>query len=251
MELKDKVAVITGAAGDIGLATVRRLVESGSSAMLIDIDQEALDDAVATVANDRIARCVVNVTNDADLERGARQTLERFGKVDILFVNAGIEQPHTPLVSLPESVFDRVVAVNLKGVFLTVKHFLPIMVDGGSIVITSSTAALMGLPAYAAYSASKAGLIGMMRSIALDAAPRGIRCNTIHPGPVRSRMIDRSAPQGANAAIEEWFEKLTASVRLGRLIEPEEVADLVMFLSGDRSRMITGQSIAIDGGSVI
>jgi NAD(P)-dependent dehydrogenase (short-subunit alcohol dehydrogenase family) len=251
MELKDKVAVVTGAAGDIGLAAVRRLVESGASTMLIDIDRQALADAVTTFARDQVAHCVVNVTCEADLEAGARETYARFGKVDILFVNAGVEQPHIPITSLPESAFDRVVAVNLKGVFLTIKHFLPIMAEGGSIIIMSSIAGLMGIPAYAAYSASKAGLIGMMRSIALDAAPRGIRCNTIHPGSVRSRMLDRSAHEVAGDSKEEWCRRVSAMAKLGRLVEPEEVADLVVFLGGDSSRMITGQSIAIDGGTII
>jgi NAD(P)-dependent dehydrogenase (short-subunit alcohol dehydrogenase family) len=143
-------------------------------------------------------------------------------------------------------------AVNVRGAFLTVKHFLAIMNDGGSIVLTSSIAALMGLPGLGAYSASKAALVGIMRSIAMDVAPRGIRCNTVHPGSVRSRMLERSAQEATGGKdTTEWYKRAAAMAKLGRLVEPEEIADLVEFLASDRSRMITGQSIAVDGGTLL
>jgi NAD(P)-dependent dehydrogenase (short-subunit alcohol dehydrogenase family) len=251
MQLKDKKAVITGAAGDIGLATMRAFLENGAAAMLVDIDAAALADAAAG-SGGQAAYVAADVTSEASVAAAARRTAERFGRIDIVFANAGVDQAHAPVIELEEGLFDRVTAVNVKGVFLTVKHFLPIMNDGGSIIITSSVAALMGLPSLAAYSASKAAVVGMMRPIAMEAAQRRIRCNTIHPGTVRSRMLHRSAEKlSPDGDTDAWYRRVTGMVPFNRLVEPTEIADLVAFLASDRSRMITGQSIAVDGGMVL
>ena len=251
MRLDKKRAVITGAAGDIGGATVRRFLAEGAQVGLLDRDADALarvrdglDPASLTITTD--------VADEASLATAAAAVRDTFGGgIDVLFVNAGVEQSHTLIADMATEAFERVVAVNLVGAFLTAKHFLPLMNEGGSVIFTSSTAALMPIPAYSAYSASKAGLIGLMRSASMDVAPRRIRCNTIHPGPVRSRMLERSAQEAAGGGdTADFYAAMTGIARMGRLVEPDEVAALVLFLASDESRMVTGQSIAVDGGII-
>ncbi|SEJ95428.1 NAD(P)-dependent dehydrogenase, short-chain alcohol dehydrogenase family [Sphingobium sp. AP50] len=249
MELEGKRVVITGAAGDIGGATARRCVEEGASVMLLDIDENAIAAAAAEHAS--LLHYRLDVTSSADVAAAAAAVQERMGMIDLLFLNAGIEQPHAPFIDLDEALFDRVMAVNVKGVFLMAKHFVPIMRDGGSIVITASIASLMGLPGNAAYSASKAAVAGMMRSIATDCAVRGIRCNTVHPGSVNSRMMARSAEAATGGGDTTLFyEQVSAMAKLGRMVEPVEIAEMVVFLGSDRARMVTGQSLVVDGGTV-
>ena len=251
MRLGTKRTVITGAAGDIGGATARRFLAEGAHVALLDRDanglarfRDALDPASLTITTD--------VSDEASLAAAAAEVRVAFGAgVDTLFVNAGTEQSHVALADMSREAFERVIAVNLVGAFLTAKHFLPLMNEGGSVIFTSSTAALMPIPAYSAYSASKAGLIGLMRSASLDVASRRIRCNTIHPGPVRSRMLERSAQEAASGGdTADFYGAMTGIARMGRLVEPEEVAALVLFLASDESRMVTGQSIAVDGGII-
>lgn len=251
MQLDRKTVAITGAAGDIGMATARALQSESARLAMIDISSEALEEAKQALGSTCLP-LVADVTREDDLARAAQEASAALGPIDILFVNAGIEQPHIPLPDLDKSIFDRVLAVNLTGAFLTVKHFLPVMSDGGSIILTSSIAGLMGIPAYSAYSASKGGLIALMRSLAVEAAPRRIRCNSIHPGTVRSRMIERTAQEATHGGDPaEWYAAVTSMAKLGRLVEPHEVAELVLFLASDRSQMITGQSIAVDGGMLV
>ncbi|WP_242128721.1 SDR family oxidoreductase [Sphingobium sp. Sx8-8] len=250
MRLEGKTAVITGAAGDIGGATTHRFVEEGARLALLDRDEgglTALGDALGAPAQAVRA----DVTDEDSIAAAARSVQSAYRTVDILFVNAGIEQSHTPLTDMTKEAFERVVAINLTGAFLTAKHFLPLVADNGSVIFTSSIAGLMPMPAYAAYSASKAGLIGLMRSASVDVAPRGIRCNTIQPGPVRSKMLTRSAEEATGGGnIEAFFTAMSGMARLNRLVKPVDVATLALFLASDESSMITGQSITVDGGIV-
>jgi NAD(P)-dependent dehydrogenase (short-subunit alcohol dehydrogenase family) len=249
LELEGKTVVITGAAGDIGGATARRCAEEGASVLLLDNSADAI--AAAAAENTSLSHHRLDVTSSADVATAAAIARESMGLVDLLFLNAGIEQPYAPLVDLDEALFDRIMAVNVKGVFLMAKHFVPIMRDGGSIVITSSIASLMGIPGNAAYSASKAAVAGMMRSIATDCAPRRIRCNTVHPGSVNSRMMARSAEAATGGGdTTQFYEEVSAMAKLGRMVEPAEIAEMVIFLGGDRSRMVTSQSLVVDGGTV-
>ena len=249
LELDGKTVVITGAAGDIGGATARRCAEEGASVMLFDIDADVI--AAAAAGHPSLFHQCVDVTSSSDVEAAAAAVSEKMGPVDLLFLNAGIEQPHAPVAELDEALFDRIMAVNVKGVFLMAKHFLPIMRDGGCIVITSSIASLMALPGNAAYSASKAAVAGMMRSIAADCAPRRIRCNSVHPGSVNSRMMARSAEAATGGGdTTQFFEQVSAMAKLGRMVEPVEIAEMVVFLGSDRARMVTSQSLVVDGGTV-
>lgn len=250
MRLEGKTAVITGAAGDIGGAAARRFATEGASVGLIDRDERGLADVGGTLDPAPLA-IPADVADEATVAAAAAAMRGTFGMIDVLFVNAGVEQSYTAIADMTKEAFERVVSVNLTGAFLTAKHFLPLMNDGGSVIFTSSTAALMPIPAYSAYSASKAGLIGLMRSASLDVAPRRIRCNTVHPGPVRSRMLERGAQEAAGGGdTAGFYAAMTGTARMGRLVEPDEVAALVLFLASDESRMITGQSIAVDGGII-
>jgi NAD(P)-dependent dehydrogenase (short-subunit alcohol dehydrogenase family) len=250
MRLEGKTAALTGAAGDIGRATARRFRDEGARIALIDRDEAGLAMLCEELGRGAVA-CAADVADEASVNRTAAQIRSAYGRIDILFVNAGVEQSHTPLVELGKDDFDHVLSVNLTGAFLTAKFMLPLMADGGSVIFTSSIAGMMGLPAYAAYCASKTGLVGLMRSASYDVAQRGVRCNTIHPGPVRSRMLARSAHEAtAGGDTAPWYAAMAGMARLGRLAEPSDVAALALFLASDESRMITGQSIAVDGGIV-
>lgn len=250
MRLVGKTAIITGAAGDIGGAAARRFAQEGARLVLIDRDENGLADCGSRLTSAPLM-LTADVTDEDALREAADAVRSLYGAVDIVFVNAGIEQAHTPLVDMEKAAFERVISVNLTGAFLTAKHFLPLVRDHGSIIFTSSLAALSAIPAYSAYSASKAGVIGLMRSAAADVGGRGVRCNTIHPGPVQSRMLERSAQTASRGeSTEGFYAAMSGMAKLGRLVEPDDVAALALFLASDESRMITGQSIAVDGGIV-
>lgn len=250
MRLKDKIAVITGAAGDIGTASARRFLEEGAQIALIDRDQDGLAATSKSLGGTPLL-IGADITDEAALAAAADTVASKFGKIDILFANAGIEHSFVSVTDMTKDTFERVIGVNLTGAFLTAKYFVPVIADDGSIIITSSIAGLIGYPAYSAYSASKAGLIGLMRSVSLDVASRRIRCNTIHPGPVRSKMLERSALEAtAGGDVEAWFSDMAKTARMGRLVAPADVAGLALFLASDESCMITGQSIVVDGGIV-
>jgi NAD(P)-dependent dehydrogenase (short-subunit alcohol dehydrogenase family) len=250
MRLQGKKAVITGGAGDIGTAAARRFAIEGAQLALVDRDEAGLA-ALANSLSPAPAFVAADVTNEEAMRSAAQTIHKEFGQIDILFVNAGIEQAHAAVTEMEKEAFERVLSVNLTGAFLTAKHFLPIVADHGSVIFTSSTAGLMAIPAYSAYSAAKTGLIGLMRSAALDVAPRRIRCNTIHPGPVRSKMLERSAQQATGGVdVDAWYTAMAGMARMGRLVEAADVANLALFLASDESSMISSQTIAVDGGIV-
>lgn len=247
-KLTNKTALITGGAGSIGLITAEKFIAEGAKVILVDLVEEALIKAVATLPEGKASYIVADVTKSSDVSNYAREALERIGKIDIFFNNAGIEGVVKPIEEYPEEVFDKVIAVNVKGAWLGCKYVLPIMNDGGSIIITSSGAGLRGSAGTSAYNTSKHAVVGTMRSVALEAAPRKIRVNSVHPSPVDNRMM-RSLEAGFNekdaAAAKALMEK---AIPLGRYAEPGEIADLVVFLASDDSKFITGTTHAIDGG---
>lgn len=250
MRLQDKKAVITGAAGDIGKAAARRFANEGARLAMIDRDENGLAELSGSLTPPP-PFVKTDVTNEDEVRIAAETVRNQLGQIDILFVNAGIEQSHAPVTDMDKDAFERVLSVNLTGAFLTVKHFLPIVADHGTVIFTSSIAGLMAIPAYSAYSAAKTGLIGLMRSVALDVAPRRIRCNTIHPGPVRSKMLERSAQQATGGVdVDAWYTAMAGMARMGRLVEAADVVNLALFLASDESSMISSQSIAVDGGVI-
>ncbi len=247
-KLENKVAIITGGAGSIGQITAKHFLAEGARVLLVDINEDDLKKATSELASDDVKYCVADVTKSSDVERYAQEALKLFGKIDVFFNNAGIEGVVKPIVDYPEEVFDKVIAVNVKGVWLGNKHVLPHMNDGGSIIITSSVSGINGSPNVSAYITSKHANVGTMRATAIEAAPRKIRVNTVHPSPVDNRMMrsleDGFAP-GEGAAVKKQLE---LTIPLGRYADPVEIARLVLFMASDDSQFITGTTQVIDGG---
>jgi len=246
--LKDKVAIITGGAGGIGKATAKLFLEQGAKVVIVDLNIEILEKAVKDLNHENLSYCVGDVSKAKDVENYVKKTLDVYKKIDVFFNNAGIEGRVKPIADYPDDVFDKVIAVNLKGVWLGCKHVIPKMEEGGSVVITSSVAGLKGFAGLGAYVASKHAAVGIMRTAALEFAPRKIRVNTVHPAPVNNRMM-RSIEGDSNpdnpGEVKKIFE---SSIPLNRYAESEEIAQLILFLASDESRYITGSTYVIDGG---
>ena len=247
--LENKTVVITGGAGSIGKTTAKLLLAEGSRVALVDLKEDALQKAAEEVGGgENVITCAADVTKSEDVKNYIAKTVEAFGKIDIFFNNAGIEGVVRPITEYPDETFDQVIAVNVRGVWLGCKYGLPQMNDGGSMIITSSVSGINGSLDVSAYITSKHAVVGVMRAVALEAAPRKIRVNTIHPSPVDNRMM-RSLEEGfAPGHAEAAKEQLENTIPLGRYAEPEEIAKLVLFLGSDDSQFITGTTQVIDGG---
>lgn len=247
--LENKVAIITGGAGSIGKTTARLFLEEGAKVFIVDISEEALTKTAEELGNHpNLAWAAADVSQSADVQRYAAAAEKQFGKIDIFFNNAGIEGVVKPISEYPEEIFDKVIAVNVRGAWLGIKYVLPRMKDGGSIINTSSVAGINGSPDVSAYITSKHAVTGIMRAIAVEAAPRHIRVNSVHPSPVDNRMM-RSLEEGfAPGHAAEAKKNLEKTIPLGRYAEPLEIAQLVLFLGSDDSQFITGTTQVIDGG---
>ncbi len=249
-----KTVIITGAAGGIGRATVRRFAAEGANVVLVDLPGSGLMEAESDVIEAGASALVVptDVTKASDVENFAVLAKQRFGGIDALFNNAGIEGWVGPSIDYPEDIFDKVLAVNVKGVWLGMKYVVPIMREsgkGGSIVNTASVAGLSGTPTIMAYGASKHAVIGMSKSGALEFGPDKIRVNAICPSPVETRMM-RALERGINPDHPEAVHRMmAANIPLGRYAEPEEIAALTAFLCSDDAQFINGGVYTIDGGS--
>lgn len=246
--LKDKAAVVTGAAKGIGRAIADVLSAEGAHVFLLDYDHEAGYQSVEVLRNlgRKVTFLRCDVTQLAELVQAAEEVEKDAGRLDILCCNAGI-YPSAMLEEMSEADWDRVHNVNLKGMFLTVKAFLPLLkrsASGGRIVLTSSiTGPITGYPGWTHYASTKAGMLGFMRSAALELAPYSITVNAVLPGNILT--------EGLEGAGEDYLARMTAAVPLKRLGKPEEVAYAVLFLASDEARFITGQTLVIDGGQVL
>jgi NAD(P)-dependent dehydrogenase (short-subunit alcohol dehydrogenase family) len=246
--LDRKVCVVTGAAGSIGLASVRLFVEEGACVMLLDLKESDLSRATQDLPTDRVAYRAVDVRRAADVQAAIAATVERWGSIDVLFSNAGNAGVIAPLADYPEEVFDDVFRVHVKGAFLMCKYGIPQMKDGGSVIITSSVAGLRGDAGVYGYITAKHAQIGLMRSVSKEAARRRIRVNTIHPGPTRNSFqsgIEEQLSVVLGRDAGRFFDDL---IPLGRHAAPEEIARSVLFLASDASSFITGSTLVVDGG---
>ena len=248
--LTDKVAVITGGAGGIGRAAGKRFVAEGADVLLVDLDEHALQGACEEIGSNRVSYLVADVTSKHDNQVMVDTAITRYGGVDVLLANAGIEGEVQSIVEYDESRFDAVMSVNVKGPFLGIKAVMPPMEarGGGSIVITSSIAGLQGTANFSAYTASKHAAIGLMRVAALEGADKNIRVNAVNPSPVETRMMRSLEEQFLPGEADEAKQRLMASIPVGRYATAEEVANLMLFLASDESRFITGSVHRIDGG---
>jgi NAD(P)-dependent dehydrogenase (short-subunit alcohol dehydrogenase family) len=242
--LQGKVAVITGGNSGIGLATAKRFVEEGASVFIFGRRKSELDRAVTLIGGD-VTAVQGDASETSDLDR-LYATVERAkGKIDVLFANAGMIE-HRPVEDFSSEHFDRTFGLNVRGLAFTVQKALPIMRDGGSIILTGSIAGVKGLPSHGAYSASKAAVRSFARTWTMDLKDRGIRVNVISPGAIDTPMMDAqvSTPQEA-AAIRAQFAKATPLGRLGR---PEEIASAALFLASEDSSFVAGIDLFVDGG---
>ena len=252
MDFTGKVALITGGGGGIGRATALGFALRGAKVMVADHDEaagRASADIVAQRGGD--AKFVAaDVTKSQSVRDYVQATLDAYGRIDCFFNNAGIEGKVVPTQDYDEDVFDQVIAVNLKGVFLGLRHVLPVMLRQGSgaVVNTASVAGLFGGPGMPAYVASKHGVLGLTKVASSDVAPHGVRVNAVCPGPVETRMM-RSLESQRNPGDPEGVHKAySATMPTGRYTLPEEVAGVVLYLCSDLSGNVTGTHIVIDGG---
>ena len=249
--LSGKVAIITGGAGGIGRAAGKLFCAEGANVLLVDLSEAVLKEAVKDIGSNRASYCVGDVTQPSDNDRFVAVAQERYGGVDTFLANAGVEGIVKPITDYDVEVFDKVIAVNVRGVWLGLKSAIPALKarGGGSIIITSSVAGVGGSPGVSAYVTSKHAVIGMMRSAALECAPFNIRVNTVNPSPVETRMMrsleEGFAPGGAAAA----KEMMRSQIPLQRYGMPDDVAKLMLFLASDDSAFITGSVYMADGGS--
>jgi NAD(P)-dependent dehydrogenase (short-subunit alcohol dehydrogenase family) len=251
--LLGKVAVITGGSRGIGAATARFFVKEGASVVLADTREDEGKELAAELkaagGKTEFVRC--DVTKSEDVRNVMSATVRVYGKLNVLFNNAGIVEPQTvDVANCPEEVFDKVIAVNLKGNFLGIKYAVPEMLKsgGGSIINTGSVLSLVGVAGMSAYGASKGGIAALTRVAALDYASQGIRVNCIVPGGVDTQIGEERVVEVPPEVREEAQRAFVAQMPVGRFAQPEEIAPLVVFLASDESIMVTGTICPIDGG---
>ena len=242
------VALVTGASSGIGKATALAFAREGYVTVLADVHEEegqaSAEECQREGAQCRFVSC--DVSDEASVQNLVREVVSSFGRLDAAFNNAGIEGEQAPTGECTTANFDRVIAVNLRGVFLCMREELRQMVrqdSGGAIVNTSSVAGLIGLPGIAAYDASKHGIVGLTRTAALEYAQQKIRVNAVCPGAIQTPMLDRfmgGRPGGR--------EEMVRTEPIGRIGTPEEIASAVVWLCSDKASFVTGQAIAVDGG---
>ncbi len=240
--------MITGGAGSIGAATAKLLIHEGAKVMLVDLSEAALKKAAVDIGGEAVAWSAADVTKSDQVKKCISSTVNRWGKIDVLFSNAGNFGVVAPITEYPEDVFDSVIAVHVKGAFLAAKHTLPHMNDGGSIIITSSIVGVKGDPGVCAYITAKHAQVGLMRVLAKEAATRNIRVNTIHPGPVDNEFqlhVEKNLSRVLGRDATELFNEI---IPLKRHVQAEEVARSVLFLASDASSFTTGSLLMVDGG---
>ena len=247
--LPNKTCIITGGAGSLGLAAAKLFLAEGAKVMLVDLRDADLARAKAELKSDKVDTCAADVADAKATKNYIDKTVAKFGKIDVLFSNAGNQGPIVPTTEYPEDVFDAVMRVHVRGGFLACKYALPQMNDGGSIIITSSVVGVMGAPGAVAYVAAKHALVGLMRTVAKEVARRNIRVNTLHPGPIDNEFQAKiDAGIGKLAGGVDGRKLLDGAIPLGRHARPEEIARSALYLASDLSSYVTGATIVADGG---
>jgi NAD(P)-dependent dehydrogenase (short-subunit alcohol dehydrogenase family) len=243
--IEGKTAVITGAGSGIGRATALRFAAEGAKVIVADVTG-AEDETAKTIGANAVA-IHADVSKSSDVRSMIDAARSHFGRLDVIFNNAGIEGEQAPTADCSEENFDRVISVNLRGVFLGMKYAIPLMIEsgGGSIINNASVAGLVGFPGIPAYCASKGGVIQLTKTAAIEYATQNIRVNAICPGVIWTPMVQRFT--AGSAAAEAAFR---ATEPVGRFGTPEEIAAMALFLASNESSFVTGAALPVDGGFV-
>jgi len=251
IRLDGKVAVVTGAAGVIGAATTRLLAARGARIVAVDRKRHELHDAIKDLPASAAAMAVTaDVSDEDEVAAYVRTAVDKFGSIDVFYNNAGIEGDIAPITKYSLETFRRVLDVNVVGVFLGMKHVLPVMLkqNAGSIINTASIAGLIGSPDIAVYSASKHAVIGLTKSAAQECAKTGVRVNCVCPGLIDSRMLSAilDGRNSGNAPVPN--DKVVERIPARRLGQASEVASIVAFLASDEASYVSGSAYTVDGG---
>jgi NAD(P)-dependent dehydrogenase (short-subunit alcohol dehydrogenase family) len=248
--LAGKVALVTGAAGAIGAAAAKLMLERGASVVAVDRPGMSFEALAHDVGAASLHLIHADVTDETGVATYVAEARAAFGRIDIFFNNAGVEGDVAPIGQYPLAAFRHVLDVNVVGVFLGLKHVIPVMAaqGGGSIINTSSVAGLIGSPGLSAYVASKHAVIGLTRTAAVECGPMKIRVNSVNPGPIESRMMRSIETQAAPATPQTVHDQFAGRIPLGRYGTCEEVARLVAFLGSDDAEYLTGAVFVADGG---
>jgi NAD(P)-dependent dehydrogenase (short-subunit alcohol dehydrogenase family) len=244
-KLEGKVAVITGGSSGIGLATAKRFVKEGAHVVIAGRQEKELKEGAAFIEIN-VTTVAGDVSHLEDLDRLYAVVKEKHGHIDILFANAGAGTI-APLEVATEAHFDQTFDVNVKGTFFTVQKALPLFKDGGSIILTSSVANVMGLPGFSAYAASKAAVRNFARAWTMELKDRKIRVNCVSPGPTETPALEKTTGLTAEQA-KQAAAQYASQIPMGRRGKPEEIAAAVVFLASDESSFITGIDLCVDGG---
>ncbi|WP_158735680.1 glucose 1-dehydrogenase [Alteribacillus sp. YIM 98480] len=253
IDFSGKVALVTGGGRGIGRAICQEFAMTGARVVCVDINQELGEETISLVkkqgAEGKFIRA--DVTDATDVESYVNQTVARFGRIDAFSNNAGWQGAVESIIEYPEDVFDKVMSINVKGVFLGLKYVLPQMIQqqSGAVVNTASRAGLVGAPEYSGYIASKHAVIGLTKTAALEVARQGVRVNAVCPGSVDTELL-RNLKHSSAENVETFLSERANLVPDGRLGKASEVARQVIYLASDFSSHVTGQSLAIDGGAL-
>jgi NAD(P)-dependent dehydrogenase (short-subunit alcohol dehydrogenase family) len=242
--LGGKVAVVTGGNSGIGLATAKRLQEEGARVAISGRSKKTLDEATKAIGNGVLA-VQADVTKLTEVDKLYSEVSKKFGKIDILFVNAGVAK-FAPLAETSETLYDEQFDTNIKGAYFTIQKALPLLNDGASIILNTSVADRKGTAGASAYSATKAALRSLARTAAAELVGRGIRVNSVAPGPIVTPIFGRTGL--SKEAVDEFAKDIIGKVPMKRFGQPEEVASAVAFLASQDASYITGEEINVDGG---
>ncbi len=254
MSTTGRVAVITGGGGLIGRAASLALARDGASIMLVDIDANRLEESRRAVAalGGRVEIMQADCSKSADVRGYVTAARERFGRIDAFFNNAGVEGKLGTIAEYDEAEWDRVIGINLTGVFLGLRHVLPVMIaqGAGAIVNTGSIASERGLPMTPAYNAAKHGVLGLTRTAAAEAGRQGVRINAVLPGMVDTPLLRSIMSTIFKGDIETGLKSAGAAAPLGRCADPSEIGEVVAFLLSDRASFVNGAGWSVDGGAM-
>jgi NAD(P)-dependent dehydrogenase (short-subunit alcohol dehydrogenase family) len=245
-----KVAFVTGAGTGIGRATALAFAREGAGVVVADVSEQGNRETARMIeaAGGRALAVACDVRRAEDVKAALDKAVETFGRLDVAFNNAGVEQPIMPAADLTEEEWDRIVDIDLRGVFLCMKHEIPLMLEqgGGAIVNTSSGAGVKGFAGQAAYCAAKYGIVGLTKAAALDYALQNIRVNAVCPGIIETPMMDRFS-----GGTPEGRERVISQEPVGRMGKPEEIAAAALWLCSDAASFTTGHAMVVDGGQTV